>query len=161
MRMLRWFRAPMFFCTLFAPLVAIGQTSEPSVNMVSGTGWTNGDPFLERQNEPSLAVSTRNTLHLFGGANDYRSVDLAGLAGQSERADGWLGVFNSFDGRQTWQSTLLPGYPLDSSPVPKKDCWLDCGSYSKPSQRGGPFFFGADWDIGEGLGNFHPALTAK
>jgi Putative Ig domain len=117
MRMLRWFRAPMFFCTLFAPLVAIGQTSGPSVNMVSGTGWTNGDPFLERQNEPSLAVSTRNTLHLFGGANDYRSVDLAGLAGQGERADAWLGVFKSFDGGQTWQSTLLPGYPLDSSPV--------------------------------------------
>lgn len=141
MRMLRWFRAPMFFCTLFAPLVAIGQTSGPSVNMVSGTGWTNGDPFLERQNEPSPAVSTRNTLHLFGGANDYRSVDLAGLAGQSERANGWLGVFNSFDGRQTWQSTLLPGYPLDSSPVPKKDCWLDCGSYSKPSKCGGPASF--------------------
>lgn len=141
MRMLRWFRAPRFFCTLFAPLVAIGQTSGPGVNMVSGTGWTNGDPVLERQNEPSLAVSTRNTLHLFGGANDYRSADLAGLAGQSERADGWLGVFNSFDGRQTWQSTLLPGYPLDSSPVPKKDCWLDCGSYSKPSQRGGSASF--------------------
>ena len=117
MRMLRWFRAPMFFCTLLAPLVAMAQTSGPSVNMVSGTGWTNGDPFLERQNEPSLAVSTRNTLHLFGGANDYRSVDLAGLAGQSERADAWLGVFKSFDGGQTWQSTLLPGYPLDSSPV--------------------------------------------
>lgn len=89
MRMLRWFRAPRFFCTLFAPLVAIGQTSGPSVNMVSGTGWTNGDPFLERQNEPSLAVSTRNTLHLFGGANDYRSVDLAGLAGKARgRTDG-------------------------------------------------------------------------
>jgi len=85
--------------------------------MVSGTGWTNGDPFLQRQNEPSLAVSTRNTLHLFGGANDYRSVDIAGLAGQSERADAWLGVFKSFDGGQTWQSTLLPGFPLDSSPA--------------------------------------------
>jgi hypothetical protein len=83
--------------------------------MVSGTGWTNGDPFLQRQNEPSLAVSTRNTVHLFGGANDYRSVDIAGLAGQSERADAWLGVFKSFDGGQTWQSTLLPGFPLDSS----------------------------------------------
>lgn len=108
--------------------------------MVSGTGWTNGDPFLERQNEPLLAVSRRNKLHLFGRANDYRSVDLAGLAGQSESADAWLGVFNSFDGGQTWQSTL-PGYPLDSSPVPKKDCWLDCGSYSKRSRRGGPASF--------------------
>ena len=129
--------------------------------MVSGIGWTNGDPFLERQNEPSLAVSTRNKLHLFGGANDYRSVDLAGLAGQSERADAWLGVFNSFDGGQAWQSTLLPGYPLDSSPVSQEDCWLDCGSYSKPSQRGGPASFSARIESGEGLGNFHPALTAK
>lgn len=118
MRMLRW--APAFtllFCTISCPLVALGQTSGPSVNMVSGTGWTNGDPFLQRQNEPSLAVSTRNTLHLFGGANDYRSVDIAGLAGQSERADAWLGIFKSFDGGQTWQSTLLPGFPLDSSPA--------------------------------------------
>lgn len=118
MRILRW--APAFtllFCTISCPLVILGQTSGPSVNMVSGTGWTNGDPFLQRQNEPSLAVSTRNTLHLFGGANDYRSVDIAGLAGQSERADAWLGVFKSFDGGQTWQSTLLPGFPLDSSPA--------------------------------------------
>lgn len=118
MRMLRWVPAfTLFFCTFGCPLVTLGQTSGPSVNMVSGTGWTNGDPFLQRQNEPSLAVSTRNTLHLFGGANDYRSVDIAGLAGQSERADAWLGIFKSFDGGQTWQSTLLPGFPLDSSPT--------------------------------------------
>ena len=118
MRMLRWVPAlTLLFCTVAFPSVTLAQTSGPSVNMVSGTGWTNGDPFLQRQNEPSLAVSTRNTLHLFGGANDYRSVDIAGLAGQSERADAWLGVFKSFDGGQTWQSTLLPGFPLDSSPA--------------------------------------------
>jgi len=94
---------------------AAAQVAGANVNMVSGTGWTNGDPFLQRQNEPSLAVSTRNTLHLLGGANDYRTVDIAGLAGQSERADAWVGLFKSFDGGQTWQSTLLPGFPLDSS----------------------------------------------
>jgi hypothetical protein len=60
-------------------------------------------------------VSTRNPLHLLAGANDYRTVDLAGLLGIEERGDAWLGVFKSFDGGQTWQSTLLPGYPLDSS----------------------------------------------
>jgi hypothetical protein len=84
--------------------------------MVSGTGWTNGDPFLERQNEPSIAVSTRNVSHLFGAANDYRSVDLPGLLGIDERGDAWLGVYKSFDGGLTWQSTLLPGFPLDGSP---------------------------------------------
>ena len=86
-----------------------------NVNMVSGTDWTTGDPFLQRQNEPSVAVSTRNPLHLLAGANDYRTVDLPGLLGIEERGDAWLGIFKSFDGGQTWQSTLLPGYPLDSS----------------------------------------------
>jgi hypothetical protein len=89
--------------------------SGANVNMVSGTDWTTGDPFLQRQNEPSAAVSTRNPLHLLAGANDYRTVDLPGLLGIDERGDAWLGVFKSFDGGQTWQSTLLPGYPLDSS----------------------------------------------
>ncbi|MBZ5723021.1 MAG: hypothetical protein LAO03_21995 [Acidobacteriia bacterium] len=52
------------------------QTPGQNVNMVSGTKWPGGDPFLQRQNEPSLAVSTRNPIHLLAGANDYRSVDI-------------------------------------------------------------------------------------
>src|SRR5216683_3104845 len=104
--------------TGFAAPILRGQSAGPNVNMVSGTGWTNGDPFLQRQNEPSIAVSTRNTLHLLAGANDYRGVDLPGLLGSTERGDAWLGLFKSFDGGQTWQSTLLPGYPLDQTKEP-------------------------------------------
>ena len=103
-------------------LLAIAQPAQaqspgPNVNMVSGIGWPGGDPFLQRQNEPSLAVSSRNPLHLLAGANDYRTVDLAGLADQNEKiiADAWLGLFKSFDGGQTWQSTLLPGYQQDGT----------------------------------------------
>src|SRR5512140_2724494 len=91
------------------------QVAGANVNMVSGTGWPGGDPFLQRQNEPSLAVSTRNPAHLLAGANDYRSVDLPGLP-VGETGDAWLGLFKSFDGGLTWQSTLLPGYPQDQSP---------------------------------------------
>jgi hypothetical protein len=103
----------LYFCVLFAS--AQSPSAGANVNMVSGTDWTTGDPFLQRQNEPSSAVSTRNPLHLLAGANDYRTVDLPGLLGIEERGDAWLGIFKSFDGGQTWQSTLLPGYPLDSS----------------------------------------------
>jgi hypothetical protein len=70
-----------------------------------------GDPFLQRQNEPSVAVSTRNPMHLLAGANDYRTVDMPGFSGDTVTGDAWLGLFKSFDGGQTWQSTLLPGFP--------------------------------------------------
>ncbi len=86
-----------------------GQIVGRNVNMVSGTKWPDGDPFLQRQNEPTIAVSTRNTQHLLAGANDYRTVDLPGLPDGSETGDAWLGLFKSLDGGVTWRSTLLPG----------------------------------------------------
>ncbi|HEX4946410.1 MAG TPA: sialidase family protein, partial [Blastocatellia bacterium] len=95
--------------------LALAQHASRNVNMVSGTGWPGGDPFLQRQNEPSLAVSSRNALHLLAGANDYRTVDMPGLAEGKVVGDAWLGLFKSYDGGQTWQSTLLPGYPQDTS----------------------------------------------
>src|SRR4051812_37212981 len=84
-----------------------------NVNMVSGTKLPDGDPFLQRQNEPSVAASTRNPLHLLAGSNDYRTVDLPGLPNSEETGDAWLGVFKSVDGGQRWTSTLIPGYPQD------------------------------------------------
>ncbi len=95
---------------IFAALPLCAQIPGVNVNMVSGTSWPGGDPFLQRQNEPSLAVSSRNSLHLLAGANDYRTVDLPGLP-NGETGDAWLGVFKSYDGGQTWTSTLLPGCP--------------------------------------------------
>ena len=113
---------------------AWGQASTPTpgqnVNMVSGMFWPFGDPFLERQDEPSLGVSTRNPLHLLAGANDYRTVDLNTLLetepGESNvcptgvtpcppSAEPWVGQYISIDGGARWQSTLLPGYPQDKS----------------------------------------------
>jgi len=98
-------------------VVARAQIIGPSVNMVSGTEWPGGDPFLQRQNGPSFAVSTRNPLHLIAGDNDYRTVDLPGLPDGQLTGDAWLGVFQSADGGKTWTSTLLPGYPQDTSPI--------------------------------------------
>ena len=86
-----------------------------NVNMVSGTEFPGGDPFLQRQNEPSLAVSTRNPLHLLGGANDYRTVDVPGLTDGKAVGDSWHGVFTSINGGGSWVSTLIPGYEQDDS----------------------------------------------
>lgn len=92
-----------------------------NVNMISGTKLPFGDPWLQRQNEPSLATSTRNPMHLLAGANDYRTIDvpdqfeLPGIEAAANAHDAWLGVYESFDGGQSWISMLLPGYPQDSS----------------------------------------------
>jgi hypothetical protein len=96
---------------------------DPNVNMVKGTTFPEGDPYLQRQNEPSIAVSTRNPCHLVAGANDYRAVDVPfddTVPPNSENSlslagDAWLGLFKSFDCGAKWQSTLLPGYPQDKS----------------------------------------------
>src|SRR4030088_1621579 len=94
---------------LFVPGTS-AQVAGQNVNMVSGTSWPGGDPFLQRQNEPSMAVSTRNPMHILAGAYDYRTVDLElALSGGQETGDSWLGLFKSFDGGLTWKSTLLPG----------------------------------------------------
>ena len=70
-----------------------GQVPGRNVNMVSGRTLPDGDPFLQRQNEPSIAASTRNPLHLLAGANDYRTVDLPGLPDDVETGDAWMGLF--------------------------------------------------------------------
>jgi hypothetical protein len=109
----RWC-AIVLACLWCLSLSAQIPVAGPNVNMVSGTGWPGGDPFLQRQNEPSVAVSTRNPSHLLGGANDYRTVDLsiaisAANGDAQVVGDAWLGLFKSFDAGQTWSSTLLPG----------------------------------------------------
>ncbi|HEX8028726.1 MAG TPA: hypothetical protein VF491_09705, partial [Vicinamibacterales bacterium] len=100
--------------TALALTTISAQIPSRNINMVAGNTWPDGDPYLQRQNEPSIASSTRNPLHLLAGANDYRTVDLPGLA-DDETGDAWLGLFKSLDGGQRWNSTLLPGYPQDKS----------------------------------------------
>ena len=90
-----------------------------NVNMVSGTTLPGGDPYLQRQNEPSIAVSTRNPMHLLAACNDYRPVNVPESEGPlpgitlkaSTGPDAWLGIFKSYNGGQSWTSTLLSKDP--------------------------------------------------
>ncbi len=95
--------------------VGFAQVASQNINMVSGTNWPAGDPYLQRQNEPSMAVSSRNPEHLLAGSNDYRTVDIPNPQAPNILGDAWLGVYTSMDGGETWKSTLLPGYPQDTS----------------------------------------------
>jgi hypothetical protein len=108
-------RLAALLASLLVSVPAAAQIVGENVNMVSGTQWPGGDPFLQRQNEPTIAVSSVNAQHLMAGANDYRSVDLPNPAFRMVGGDAWLGLFKSLDGGQTWKSVLLPGYPQDSS----------------------------------------------
>jgi hypothetical protein len=115
-----------------------------NVNMVSGTDCINGDPYLQRQNEPSMAVSTRNPLHLIAGANDYRTVDmpqsegpLPGIPEGAAAGDAWLGLFKSFNGGESWISTLLPGHPKDITVAGRTSPLYGLSAASDPTVRAG------------------------
>ena len=108
----------VLLCAIPAFVASVNaQVAGRNVNMVSGGTFPGGDPFLQKQNEPSLAMSTRNPCHLLAGANDYRAVNLPGLPDDLEIGDAWLGWYESTDCGATWYSTLVPGYPQDSSPA--------------------------------------------
>src|ERR1051326_4521521 len=105
------------FLVLLSSMV-LAQVAGQNIDMVSGTSFPGGDPFLQRQNEPSIAVSTRNPQHLLAGANDYRTVDVPfdPDTDDEKKGDAWAGIFKSSDGGNSWTSTLLPGFPQDNSP---------------------------------------------
>jgi hypothetical protein len=114
-----------------------------NVNMVSGTTLPGGDPWLQRQNEPSIAVSTRNPLHLLAGANDYRTVDMAASEGELPglpgiaAGDAWLGVYQSVNRGESWITTLLPGFPQDNSGTERGDSLKAYNAAADPVIRAG------------------------
>lgn len=113
-----------------------------NVNMVSGVQLADGDPFLTKQNEPSMAVSSVNPLHLLAGSNDYRLVDLTqSLDNPGASGDSWLGLYKSFDGGRTWRSTVVSGCPLNIAQCndPKSAAIKGLQFASDPTVRSGPY----------------------
>ena len=70
-----------------------------------------------RQNEPSVAVDPRDINVLIGSANDYCGVYAGSTPGNFVPAGPiWLGYYRSEDSGASFQSSLVPGYPGDTSP---------------------------------------------
>src|ERR687887_569650 len=88
--------------------------------LVTGTPYT--DDVLTacsqskgRQNEPAVGVDPRNSQVIVGSSNDYCGVfasdgTFIGLGVV------WLGYYRSEDGGGSFTSSLVPGYPGDTSP---------------------------------------------
>jgi hypothetical protein len=71
-----------------------------------------------RQNEPAVAVDPRNTSVILGSSNDYCGVYNATDADGNPIPVGpiWLGYYRSENGGASFVSSLVPGYPDDTSP---------------------------------------------
>ncbi len=92
----------------------------------TGYTYSGGDPVVytdevltacstdrERQNEPAVEADPRNPSLLLGSSNDYCPV----LAPSVQNQNIWLGYYRSQNGGSSWQSSLVPGYPGDTSPA--------------------------------------------
>ena len=70
-----------------------------------------------RQNEPADAIDPRNTNVIVGSSNDYCGVYNTSSNGIPVPAGPiWLGYYRSENGGASFQSSLVPGYPGDTSP---------------------------------------------
>ncbi len=96
-----------------------GYTSD--YTLVTGTPYT--DPVLTacsnsrgRQNEPAVAVDPRNPKVIVGSSNDYCGVFNSDGTFVLGLGIVWLGYYRSENGGASFVSSLVPGYPGDTSP---------------------------------------------
>jgi hypothetical protein len=79
------------------------------------------------QNEPTVAVDPHNPQVVVAGSNDYCAAIVNG--------DTWTGYYRSTDGGSTWQDSLVPGYPADTSTAGvASPAHGSCGAAGDPSQ---------------------------
>jgi hypothetical protein len=94
--------------------------------LATGNAYT--DPILDecgvsrgRQNEPAVEMDPRDPNVLIGSSNDYCGVyQPPGSATPSPVGPIWLGYYRSEDAGTSFVSSLVPGYPGDTSPYAAK-----------------------------------------
>ena len=107
-----------------------------------------------RQNEPTIACSSRNPLTCLAGGNDYRSVDIPfPEVGGKVTGDAWLGLCRTVNGGETWTTGLLPGYPQDTSAAvssPLKPYQAAADPVIRAGSNGLFFYSGIAFNRGDG-----------
>jgi hypothetical protein len=103
---------------------APGTTGYVSADVIAGVSSYTDATLTEcsrsrgRENEPAVAIDPRDSSVVVGSSNDYCAVYNAGEdANGAPIASGpiWLGYYRSEDGGSSFQSSLVPGYPGDTS----------------------------------------------
>jgi hypothetical protein len=124
----------------FGLLVGVAAASAPGADVklthdandpgyVSSYTLATGTPYTDatlaecsrsrgRQNEPAVAVDPRNTDVILGSSNDYCGVYNTSDADGNPVPAGpiWLGYYRSENQGTSFRSSLVPGYPDDTSP---------------------------------------------
>jgi hypothetical protein len=143
-----------------------GYTSD--YTMVTGQPYTDAtlsecSQSRGRQNEPADAIDPRNTDVIVGSSNDYCGVYNSSPGGIPQATGPiWLGYYRSENGGTSFQSSLVPGYPGDTSPYASRAkirtasagdpvlAWdnqgrLFAGSESSDDPAGSKKTFGDEW----------------
>src|SRR6266508_3904706 len=123
--------APLAVLLAAAPVLAqnVRLTNDTGGGYVSAYTLATGTPYTDavitecsiargRQNEPAVAVDPRNTSILIGSSNDYCGVYAFTPPPETPSPTGpvWLGYYRSENGGASFVSSLVPGYPGDTSP---------------------------------------------
>jgi hypothetical protein len=92
------------------------------------------------QNEPSVAVDPRASDVVVAGSNDYCAEIGSGAGNQ------WPGYYRSTNGGATWSSSLVPGYPNDTSQLgsqsPTKGSCASAGDPTQAFDGDGRLYYG-------------------
>jgi hypothetical protein len=111
------------------PGADVRLTNDQPPGYVSNYTQVTGTPYTDatlaecsrargRQNEPAVAIDPRNPRVIVGSSNDYCGVYNATASDGTPLAIGpiWIGNYRSENGGTSFVSSLVPGYPDDTSP---------------------------------------------
>jgi VCBS repeat-containing protein len=114
-----------------------------------------GDGFLQRQVEPTIAVSTRNPDHLLAFFNDYRAVDIPDDEGLGEENQNVALLLNTFDFLMAGLVPIPDVLVVRPPPMASSEAWVGGSrSYDGGLTWSGLFMPGAPFDLS-------PASTAS